>query len=165
MEKPLSYFDWELHFRNSPNPAHQDTLSQEDFQLKEAFKNLLRCFSKRESIIRSGGILSSQFNFLNINLKNGIINCVINNQSLEEFKIQVNKKKKFINHKCQEFRNLNKFKKYFCSHLIRLFFILKEIDIKNTNELLKHISTHDYDFFPKIKSKKGLKSLNWTARN
>jgi len=160
MEKPLSYFDWELHFRSNSDPKHQDFLSQKDFQLKEDFKNLLRYFSKRESLIKSGGILSSQFNFLDMNISNGIINCVIKNQSPKEFQIQVNKKKKFINHKCQEFRALNKFKKYFCSHLIRLFFILIEIDIKNTNELLKHISTHDYDFFPKIKSKKGFKSFN-----
>ncbi|MFX1235986.1 MAG: hypothetical protein ACFFBY_15780 [Promethearchaeota archaeon] len=154
MEKPLSYFDWELRLRSDLEPKNSQILSQEDMLLKHDFNNLIKCFSKKESLFKSGGIISSQFNFINMNLENGLINCRIQDQSSEEFKLEINKKKRFIHHQCQEFLSLNKFKKQFCSHLIRLFFILREVDMKGTNELLKHISSHDYDFFPKIRKKK-----------
>ena len=154
MEKPISYFDWKLHFRNNfPHKTGKKPSNPKLTSLNE-FKILLRNFYKKESLLKSGGILSSQFDFQNLNLSNGMITCTIKNPPTQEYEIEINKKGMYIHHRCQEFRNLNKFKKYFCSHIIRLFFILKENDRLRTVDLLNHISTNDYNFFPNIKKKK-----------
>ena len=151
MEKPISYFDWKLHFKN--NIPHKN--GKKPFNPKltplNKFKTLLRNFYKKESLLKSGGILSSQFEFQHLDLSNGVVICTIKYPFNQEFEININKKGMYIQHKCQEFRNLNKFKKYFCSHIIRLFFILKENDKRKTVDLLNHISSHDYNFFPKVK--------------
>jgi len=154
MEKPISYFDWKLHFRNNSTCTNRKKPSKTKLTSLNYFKILLWNFYKKESLLKSGGILSSQFEFQNLNLTIGMITCTIKNPENQIYQIEINKKGKYIHHKCQEFRNLNKFKKYFCSHLIRLFFILKENDKQKTVELLKHIATHDYNFFPNIRQKK-----------
>lgn len=153
MEKPISYLDWKLHFRNNHFP--KTLTNQSCLNSLNEFKVLLRNFCKRDSIIKSAGILSSQINFKTINLIDGNISCTLKISSSEIYQININKEKKYIDHNCQEFLLLNKFKKYFCSHLIRLFFLLKENDTQNTVKLLKHISTHDYNFFPNFKQKNG----------
>ncbi|MFX1497891.1 MAG: hypothetical protein ACFFBH_10215 [Promethearchaeota archaeon] len=157
MEKPLSFFDWELQLRNATRSKSSQILTKGGPPLKDHFKRLLLSFSKRETLIKSGGMLSSQFKFIELNIDSGTIKCIIQNQPSKECIIEINKKMQYIHHKCKEFRFLNKFNKHFCSHLIRLFLILSEIDLKHTNELLKHISCFDYDFFPKIKCKKSSK--------
>ncbi|MFX0179551.1 MAG: hypothetical protein ACFE78_05125 [Candidatus Hodarchaeota archaeon] len=151
MEKPISYFDWKLNFRN--NILHKNGITSSETKLNSLneFKTLLRNFFKKESLLKSGGILSSEFEFQNLDLTNGMITCTIKHPYNQEYQVEINKKGMYIHHKCQEFRNLNKFKKYFCSHIIRLFFILKENDKQKAVELLKHISSHDYNFFPKVK--------------
>lgn len=152
MEKPSSYFDWKLNFRNNqfPKNLHSQTRTHSFNEFNELLKNS----SKRESIIKSGGISSSQISFKNMNLIDGIIRCTIRIPPNEEYQVEINKEKKYIDHKCREFLNLNKFKKYFCSHLVRIFFLLKENDELNTIKLLKHIHNHDYDFFPNFRPKK-----------
>ncbi|MFX0019399.1 MAG: hypothetical protein ACFFAK_16580 [Promethearchaeota archaeon] len=153
MEKPISYFDWKLHFRNNlPHKNRKKSANTKSISLNE-FKELLQNFYKKESLLKSGGILSSQFDFQNLNLSNGMIICTIKNPSAQDYEIEINKEGMYIHHRCQEFRNLNKFEKYFCSHIIRLFFILKENDRQKTEDLLDHISSNDYNFFPNIKKK------------
>ncbi len=154
MEKPISYFDWKLHFKN--NLPHKNGIKPFNPKLTplNKFKTLLRNYCKKESLLKSGGILSSQFEFQNLDLSNGVVICNIKYPFNQDFEIDINKKGMYIHHKCQEFRNLNKFKKYFCSHIIRLFFILQETDKHKTEDLLEHISSNDYNFFPNIKKKK-----------
>ena len=154
MEKPISYFDWKLHFRNNFPLKNGEKSSKIKLHSLNEFNILLRNFYKRESLLKSAGIISSQFDFQNLNLTSGIITCTIKNKLNEDYQIEINKKGEYVQHRCQEFWNLNKFEKYFCSHIIRLFFILKENDKQKTVELLKHITTHDYNFFPRKKKMK-----------
>jgi len=100
MEKPISYFDWKLHFRNNFPHKNGKKPSNPKLTSLNEFKILLRNFYKKESLLKSGGILSSQFDFQNLNLSNGMITCIIKNPFTQEYQIEINKEGKYIHHRC-----------------------------------------------------------------
>ena len=108
MEKPISYYDWKLHFRNNPN----NKINPSPIPFDNNFNDLLKIFCKKENLHKSGGIKSSQFTFRDINLTKGIVKSLIKLPDDEKFQIEINRKQKYIFHECQEFKFANKFPRF-----------------------------------------------------
>ena len=95
-------------------------------------------------------VSSAQFFIKLCDFGQGLLHCYFTpDEDNKKTEITINVKNQFIRHECAEFKKENMYYKKFCSHLIKLFLILKESCPKEALNFLKHIQLEDYDFFPK----------------
>lgn len=132
MEKTSSYYDWDQSFYKKP----LDTITLFSSQCPTLFA--------KENLYKTASLLKQDFEFREVDFDNKRIKCKCITGDIE-----INSKKKFIKHRCSEFRNASKFYKHFCSHLIKMFILLFEMDLRGTRELLHAIQSTDYEFISK----------------
>ncbi len=138
MEKPSSYYDWQLSYQENPSDS-----------LNRKIKDILNKYSDRKTLYKTASISNSLFNIEKLDFEGGILECSIKAEDQNKLKIIIDTKKRIISHKCREFKALNNYRKKFCSHLLKLCFILQEKAPTQLISFLKDITTYDYNFFPK----------------
>jgi hypothetical protein len=134
MEKTLSYYDWDQSFQKT----NGDPLS--------VFTSQFSSLYAKKNWYKIASLSKEDFKFLELNLSSDHKKITCKCPTSE---IEVNSEKKTISHKCVEFRDASKFYNHFCSHLIKMFIFLIELDSKRTKELLHDILTTDYWFISK----------------
>jgi len=138
MEKPSSYFDWQLSYKQNPSEG-----------LNRKINDILKRYSDKKALYKTASLSNSSFNIEKLDFAEGILECSIEAQDHNNYKILINTHKRTISHECREFRELNIYRKKFCSHLLKLCFILQEKAPKKLLSFLEDINTYDYNFFPK----------------
>jgi hypothetical protein len=136
MAKSTSFFDWELSFRGGNSES-----------LDGQIDGLLRRFVGKKMLYKAALISEDNCEIFHDRMEEGILTCAIHHNS-SEVSIEIDMNEWKITHKCVEFASVNELslEKRFCSHLAKLFLILKEHSQKIAYEILTHISTHDYRF-------------------
>jgi hypothetical protein len=136
MAKSTSFYDWELGFRGVGSHSFGKQID-----------GYLKRYVGKQTLYRAVMFLEDDMKIENNLLKEGILTCLIDHSPYPIFiTIDVNEWK--ITHDCIELEKVNELSlhKRFCSHLTKLFLILKEKFPKVALVLLEHISTHDYSF-------------------
>ena len=144
MEKITSYLDWQQSFQKSQQKG-----------IKEKIQDLLQTFILRSALNKTASLPDACFKLEVMDCDEGILHCRIEDgeDEGENSEICINTNNLILKHDCAEFRSLNLYHKKFCSHLIRLFLILKQHDPEVACFFLKHLKEHDYDFFPQGNNK------------
>lgn len=133
MAKSGSYFDWELGFRDERSNLQKDQI---DVYIKQ--------YVGKKTLYQAAKISEHEME-INMELQGGIFTCYIN-YALNPLAITIDTNKWEIAHDCLELRAINQLSlhKQFCSHLTKLFLLLREKNPRMALTLLEHISTHDY---------------------
>lgn len=140
MVEVTSYLDWEI--------SHQPKQPSKKLQKapESNFASLLKPYMEAISLHKMALLSENFFDFSTCDLEEGLISCVVKPPNDFMHSIVINKKKHTLFHDCEEFKEMNYLDKKFCSHLIKLFLILKERNLDKTNELLKQVSNEDFRF-------------------
>ena len=140
MVEVTSYLDWEL--------SHQPKQSSKNLEnaLEFNFASLLKPYMEANSLHKMAPLSENFFDFSTCDFEEGLISCEVKPPNDFMYSIVINKEKKFLFHDCEEFKEMNYLDKKFCSHLIKLFLILKKRNLEKTKELLKQVSNEDFRF-------------------
>jgi hypothetical protein len=138
MEKPSSYFDWQLSYQENASEG-----------LNRKISDILKRYYDKRTLYKTASLSDSSFNIEKLDFAEGILKCSIEAQDHNNYKILINTKKRTISHECREFKIINTYRKKFCSHLLKLCFILQEKAPNQLISFLEDINTYDYNFFPK----------------
>jgi len=111
-----------------------------------SFNTMLNFFADKGTINRAVGISSSNFDVIDFN-KGSIAANVVGTKE-EAYLISVNIKDKILKHNCHDFETRRSSEKKFCKHIVKLFFLLKEENQEQTEQLLSEIGENidDWDF-------------------
>ena len=140
MEKPSSFFDWELSY-------HKDDSKNAARKIAQLLKN----YFDKKTLYKTAGLSNSSFHLEKLDFQKGILECsIISEDHPRKIKICIDTNKKIISHKCNESKSLNHYSKLFCTHLTKMFLVLQEEEPTEGLLFLEDISAHDYNFFPEL---------------
>jgi hypothetical protein len=142
MEKPTSYFDWELQYQYDAQEGVQNEILA-----------LLEKYVDKAALNRSAAFSDSQIHLKRLSSEEGLLICEItgDENGNKALRIKIDTEARAVTHRCEEFRQMNIYKKKFCSHLAKLCLFLKEEYPRELFSILKDISQYDYAFrsFPR----------------
>ncbi len=116
------------------------------------FRTLLNAFLDKGTLNRAATISSTAFNINVIDLKKGLIKTSVAGSKKELYYIEIDTKRKILCHDCHDFQTRRAENKKFCKHLIKLFLILKDKNIKSATSILKKIAENidEWEFLSKF---------------
>ncbi|MHA1490130.1 MAG: hypothetical protein ACTSRI_10815 [Promethearchaeota archaeon] len=116
------------------------------------FTTLLKAFLDKGTLNRAATIPSTAFNINIIDLKKGLIKTSVAGTKKELYYIKIDTKRKILCHDCHDFQTRRAENKKFCKHLIKLFLILKDKNIKSATIILKKIAENidEWEFLSKF---------------
>ena len=132
MEKANSYYDWQMKFRKKSTRPELDNADQNQFG------KYLYQLAHKHTIYKAATQKSDNYEIYKYDKINHIIRVIIYRKNKNPSFMQLNLSKNLITHNCREF-NINKVKKRFCKHLVKLFLLLKESNKEYSLFLLKKI--------------------------
>ena len=100
MEKPHSYFDWQLQFRKT-KISHT---SKEAYQ--EEFNFMLNNFTKKKDLYKSVSLKEEDYHISKYATNNQTIRAIIHRLGKEPYFIFINFHKRTISHNCGRFNEL-----------------------------------------------------------
>ena len=143
LEKQL--IDWQLRRKKE---ISENLIQKKNRRIKKGapFNTLLNFFTDKGTIARAVGISSSNFDV--IDFSKGAIAANVVGTEKEPYLISINTQDKILKHNCRDFETRTRREKMFCKHLVKLFFILKEKNQEQTEQILIEIGENleDWDF-------------------
>ena len=141
MEKPRSYFDWQLQFRKAKTSHTLKEAHRKDFN------SMLNHFTEKKDLYKSVSLKEEDYHISKYATNNQAIRAIIHRLGKEPYFIFINLHKKAISHDCGRFNELKgRNSRQFCKHLIKLFLILKEKNPIQAFSILKYIYRHCEEF-------------------
>jgi len=141
MEKPDSYFDWQLQFRKT-KIAHKTRDA-----LQTNFNVMLKQFTEKKDLYKSVLLKEEDYHISKYATSRQAIKVIIHRLGKEPHFIFINLAEKLISHGCGRFKELNtENSPKFCKHLVKLFLILKEKEPDLALSILRHIYRHREGF-------------------
>jgi hypothetical protein len=137
MEKPTSYFDWELQYQHDPQKG-----------MRNEILALVEKYVDKATLNRSAALSDSQIHLKRLSSEEGLLICEIagDKNGNKALRIRIDPEARTVTHRCEEFQQVNLYTKKFCSHLAKLCLFLKEEHPRELLSFLKDISQQDYAF-------------------
>lgn len=116
------------------------TTNIDKYEKDTNYNTLLKAFLDKGTINRAATISEAAFNITEFDSNKGIIKANVSGKKEDSYDIEINTKKRTLNHDCDDFKTRRAENKKFCKHLAKLFLILKEKNEESATKFLKEIA-------------------------
>lgn len=100
----------------------------------------LKVFTDKSTINRAVSVPNSSFELIEFSASKGLIKLKVSGSKEELYIIEIDTKRKILNHNCHDFKTRRAENKKFCKHLVKLFLFLKDKDVASAEFFLREIA-------------------------